>query len=140
MQWKMSGRRDRCNVFVCCCCECGDVRRMPIPAASWHERQQAGAALPPAPADLATLVTQCCSAGRLQGALCCSSTLARPPPRASCRSDATFSGRPSYGNVYAAVNAMAGHLNSFGPTAPVPKKRLERMIKVGRVDEPVWLC
>lgn len=95
---------------------------------------------PRPPADLATLVTQCCSAGRLQGALCCSSILARPPPRASCRSDATFSGRPSYGNVYAAVNAMAGHLNSFGPTAPVPKKRLERMIKVGRVDEPLWLC
>lgn len=47
------------------------------------------------------------------------------------RRDATFSGRPSYGNVYSAVNAMAGHLNSFGPTAPVPKKRLERMIKVG---------
>lgn len=46
------------------------------------------------------------------------------------RSDAEFSGRPSYGNVYAAVNAMAGHLNSFGPTAPVPKKRLERMLKV----------
>lgn len=47
------------------------------------------------------------------------------------RRDTTFSGRPSYGNVYSAVNAMAGHLNSFGPTAPVPKKRLERMIKVG---------
>ncbi|KAL4448840.1 hypothetical protein ABPG77_007557 [Micractinium sp. CCAP 211/92] len=45
------------------------------------------------------------------------------------RRDTTFSGRPSYGNVYSAVNAMAGHLNSFGPTAPVPKKRLERMIK-----------
>ena len=43
----------------------------------------------------------------------------------------SFSGRPSYGNTYSAVNAMAGHLNSFGPTAPVPKKRLERMIKVG---------
>ncbi|PRW32896.1 Photosystem II repair PSB27- chloroplastic [Chlorella sorokiniana] len=45
------------------------------------------------------------------------------------RRNATFSGRPSYGNVYSAVNAMAGHLNSFGPTAPVPKKRLERMLK-----------
>lgn len=89
------------------------------------------------------------------------------------RRDATFSGRPSYGNTYrcvgsrggweervpaanwagcwcwqggwlftcpllalarlfttrSAVNAMAGHLNSFGPTAPLPKKRLERMVK-----------
>lgn len=53
-------------------------------------------------------------------------------PLPCLRSDAEFSGRPSYGNVYAAVNAMAGHLNSFGPTAPVPKKRLERMLKVGK--------
>lgn len=50
------------------------------------------------------------------------------------RRDETFSGRPSYGNVYSAVNAMAGHLNSFGPTAPVPKKRLERMIKARAVQ------
>lgn len=55
--------------------------------------------------------------------------LPRPAPCAA-RSDTTFNGRPSYGNTYAAVNALAGHLNSFGPTAPVPKKRLERMIKV----------
>lgn len=64
---------------------------------------------------------------------------ARPPmphhpasPRHLPRSDQSFSGRPSYGNTYSAVNAMAGHLNSFGPTAPVPKKRLERMVKVWR--------
>jgi hypothetical protein len=47
------------------------------------------------------------------------------------RRDTSFSGRPSYGNTYSAVNAVAGHLNSFGPTAPIPKKRLERLIKVG---------
>ena len=46
------------------------------------------------------------------------------------RRDTTFSGRPSYGNTYSAVNALAGHLNSFGPTAPLPKKRLERLVKV----------
>jgi photosystem II Psb27 protein len=45
------------------------------------------------------------------------------------RRDTSFSGRPSYGNTYSAVNAVAGHLNSFGPTAPIPKKRLERLIK-----------
>ncbi len=32
--------------------------------------------------------------------------------------------------TYAAVNALAGHYNSFGPTAPLPKKRLERLRKV----------
>jgi photosystem II Psb27 protein len=46
------------------------------------------------------------------------------------RRDTSFSGRPSYGNTYSAVNAVAGHLNSFGPTAPIPKKRLERLVKV----------
>ncbi|KAI3430550.1 hypothetical protein D9Q98_005143 [Chlorella vulgaris] len=45
------------------------------------------------------------------------------------RRDTSFSGRPSYGNTYSAVNAVAGHLNSFGPTAPIPKKRLERLVK-----------
>ncbi|EFN51966.1 hypothetical protein CHLNCDRAFT_59045 [Chlorella variabilis] len=45
------------------------------------------------------------------------------------RRDTAFSGRPSYGNTYSAVNAMAGHLNSFGATAPIPKKRLERLVK-----------
>lgn len=55
-------------------------------------------------------------------------------------SDTSFSGRPSYGNTYSAVNAMAGHLNSFGPTAPVPKKRLERMVKVGGVGVYVLVC
>lgn len=46
------------------------------------------------------------------------------------RRDTSLSGRPSYGNTYSAVNAVAGHLNSFGPTAPIPKKRLERLLKV----------
>ena len=55
--------------------------------------------------------------------------LVRPRRVARYRRDTTFSGRPSYGNTYAAVNAMAGHLNSFGATAPLPKKRLERMVK-----------
>ena len=50
---------------------------------------------------------------------------------AKYRRDTTFSGRPSYGNTYSAVNALAGHVNSFGPLQPVPKKRLERLVKVG---------
>lgn len=34
-------------------------------------------------------------------------------------------------NTYSALNALAGHFNSFGATAPIPKKRLERLQKVG---------
>lgn len=33
-------------------------------------------------------------------------------------------------NTYSALNALAGHYNSFGPTAPIPKKRLDRLQKV----------
>jgi hypothetical protein len=31
--------------------------------------------------------------------------------------------------TYSILNALAGHFNSFGPTAPLPKKRLERINK-----------
>lgn len=48
---------------------------------------------------------------------------------AKYRRDNKFAGRPSYGNTYSALNALAGHFNSFGPTAPLPKKRLERIQK-----------
>ena len=40
--------------------------------------------------------------------------------------------------TYSAVNALAGHFNSFGLTAPVPKKRLDRIQKV-IVFYPAWL-
>jgi hypothetical protein len=33
-------------------------------------------------------------------------------------------------NTYSALNALAGHFNSFGVEAPLPKKRLERVQKV----------
>ena len=48
---------------------------------------------------------------------------------ADYRRDAKFSGRPSYGNTYSVLNALAGHFNSFGTKAPFPKKRLERVEK-----------
>jgi photosystem II Psb27 protein len=48
---------------------------------------------------------------------------------AQYRRDKSFSGRPSYSNLYSAVNALAGQLNSFGPGAKVPAKRLERLTK-----------
>lgn len=38
---------------------------------------------------------------------------------------------PACSNTYSAVNALAGHFNSYGLTAPVPKKRLDRIQKVG---------
>lgn len=48
---------------------------------------------------------------------------------AKYRRDDKFSGKPSFGNTYSALNALAGHYNSFGATAPIPKKRLDRLTK-----------
>ncbi|KAF6264532.1 photosystem II Pbs27-domain-containing protein, partial [Scenedesmus sp. NREL 46B-D3] len=48
---------------------------------------------------------------------------------AKYRRDDKFSGKPSYSNTYSALNALAGHYNSFGATAPIPKKRLDRLQK-----------
>jgi photosystem II Psb27 protein len=41
-----------------------------------------------------------------------------------------LAGRPSFSNLYSVVNALAGHWNSFGADAPVPKKRIGRIQKV----------
>lgn len=48
---------------------------------------------------------------------------------AKYRREPKVSGRPSFGNTYSALNALAGHYNSFGVEAPIPKKRLERLVK-----------
>lgn len=48
---------------------------------------------------------------------------------AKYRREPKISGKPSFGNTYSALNALAGHFNSFGPTAPIPKKRLDRLQK-----------
>eukprot|EP01023_Acetabularia_acetabulum_P064420 TRINITY_DN832_c0_g1_i1.p1 TRINITY_DN832_c0_g1~~TRINITY_DN832_c0_g1_i1.p1 ORF type:complete len:176 (-),score=38.96 TRINITY_DN832_c0_g1_i1:368-895(-) len=45
------------------------------------------------------------------------------------RREDRVAGRPSYGNLYSALNAIAGHYNSFGLEAPIPKKRLDRVQK-----------
>lgn len=45
------------------------------------------------------------------------------------RRDPKYSGRPSYSNLYTAVNALDGQLNSFGYTSKVPAKRLDRILK-----------
>jgi photosystem II Psb27 protein len=38
---------------------------------------------------------------------------------------------PPDSNTYSALNALAGQYNSFGTQASIPKKRLERLLKVG---------
>eukprot|EP00898_Chlorokybus_atmophyticus_P007077 jgi/Chlat1/7370/Chrsp6S07409 len=45
------------------------------------------------------------------------------------RREDRVAGRTSYSNVYTALNALAGHYNSFGPTYPLPAKRKERVLK-----------
>jgi len=45
------------------------------------------------------------------------------------RRNTKYGGRPSYSNTYSVCNALAGHYNSFGNEAAIPKKRLERMVK-----------
>jgi len=48
---------------------------------------------------------------------------------AKYRRDDRFTGRPSYSQVYTALNAVAGHYNSFGVKYPLPEKRLDRVTK-----------
>lgn len=52
-----------------------------------------------------------------------------PPPQwvARYRRDDRFAGKPSFSNLYSAVNALAGHYNSFGATTRIPAKRLDRV-------------
>lgn len=45
------------------------------------------------------------------------------------RRNSSFSGRPSFSNLYSAINALDGQLNSFGFTSKIPAKRLDRIQK-----------
>jgi len=54
---------------------------------------------------------------------------------ASYRRDQSYSGRISYSNMYSALNAIAGHYNSFGTSYPIPKKRLDRILQECDVAE-----
>lgn len=60
---------------------------------------------------------------------CCCAALTWPAPDAlhSAHDNHSHAARS---NTYSALNALAGHYNSFGPTAPIPKKRLDRLTKV----------
>ncbi|KAJ9516691.1 hypothetical protein QJQ45_015156, partial [Haematococcus lacustris] len=65
---------------------------------------------------------------------------------ADFRREPKVAGRPSYGQTYSVLNALAGHYNSFGATAPIPKKRMERITKVTQppgtdvMSLPMQLC
>ena len=48
---------------------------------------------------------------------------------AKYRRASDYTGRPSYGNTYSAINAVLGHYNNFGSSTLFPKRRLERVVK-----------
>ena len=45
------------------------------------------------------------------------------------RRDKGITGKPSYGQVYSALNAVSGHYNNFGTKYPLPVKRKERVLQ-----------
>lgn len=45
------------------------------------------------------------------------------------RRNKAITGKPSYGNVYSALNAVSGHYNNFGTKYPLPAKRKERVLQ-----------
>lgn len=48
---------------------------------------------------------------------------------AKYRREKALLGRPSFRDVYSALNAVSGHYISFGPTAPIPAKRRTRILE-----------
>ena len=48
---------------------------------------------------------------------------------ASYRREKAVAGKPSFSNMYSVLNAISGHYVSFGPTYPIPKKRLDRIME-----------
>lgn len=46
---------------------------------------------------------------------------------AKYRRDNATTGKPSYGQVYSALNAVSGHFNNFGTKYPFPAKRRDRV-------------
>ncbi|GER43619.1 photosystem II family protein [Striga asiatica] len=47
---------------------------------------------------------------------------------AKYRREKTLLGRASFRDMYSALNAVSGHYISFGPTAPIPAKRKQRIL------------
>ncbi|KAL5209449.1 hypothetical protein ABZP36_005072 [Zizania latifolia] len=48
---------------------------------------------------------------------------------AKYRREKSLLGRPSFREMYSALNAVSGHYISFGPTAPIPNKRRVRILE-----------
>ncbi|KAK4762238.1 hypothetical protein SAY87_030122 [Trapa incisa] len=48
---------------------------------------------------------------------------------AKYRREKALLGRPSFRDIYSALNAVSGHYISFGPTAPIPAKRRVRILE-----------
>ncbi|MBA0675736.1 hypothetical protein Goari_017261, partial [Gossypium aridum] len=48
---------------------------------------------------------------------------------AKYRREKALLGRPSFREIYSALNAVSGHYISFGPTAPIPAKRKARILE-----------
>lgn len=48
---------------------------------------------------------------------------------AKYRREKELLGRPSFRDMYSALNAVSGHYVSFGPTAPIPAKRRARILE-----------
>ncbi|CAI9089467.1 OLC1v1024047C1 [Oldenlandia corymbosa var. corymbosa] len=48
---------------------------------------------------------------------------------AKYRKEKSLLGRPSFRDMYSALNAVSGHYISFGPTAPIPAKRKQRILE-----------
>ncbi|MQL77725.1 hypothetical protein Taro_010133 [Colocasia esculenta] len=48
---------------------------------------------------------------------------------AKYRREKELLGRPSFRDMYSALNAISGHYISFGPTAPIPAKRKTRILE-----------
>ncbi|CAI5979039.1 unnamed protein product [Closterium sp. NIES-65] len=51
------------------------------------------------------------------------------------RREKSVAGRPSFSNMYSVLNAISGHYISFGPTYPIPKKRLDRIVEEVDISE-----
>ncbi|CAH9126811.1 unnamed protein product [Cuscuta epithymum] len=48
---------------------------------------------------------------------------------AKYRREKALLGRPSFRDIYSALNAVSGHYISFGPTAPIPAKKKQRILE-----------
>lgn len=48
---------------------------------------------------------------------------------AKYRREKALLGRASFRDIYSALNAVSGHYISFGPTAPIPPKRMKRILE-----------